>query len=96
VLLLTIDDNHHGFTKLAETWEIEPNDEKKFPSYAYPAHGYRPEETRFPQKFIYADSLDIRLITEESNKPNKLKLAQRYFLDKKTATVHFVALTVEK
>lgn len=28
VLLLTIDDNHHGFTKLAETWEIEPNDEK--------------------------------------------------------------------
>ncbi|MDK2408968.1 hypothetical protein QHH11_10090 [Aphanizomenon sp. PH219] len=96
VLLLTIDDNHHGFTKLAETWEIEPNDEKKFPSYAYPAHGYRPEETRFPQKFIYADSLDIRLITEESNKPNKPKLAQRYFLDKKTATVHFVALTVEK
>lgn len=44
------------------------------------AHIYRSTETRFPKEFI-ADGADI---------------AQRYFLDSQTATVHFVALTISK
>ncbi|HBE20358.1 MAG TPA: hypothetical protein DEG17_15700 [Cyanobacteria bacterium UBA11149] len=42
------------------------------------AHLYSPTETRFPKSF---------------NTVN-LDLKQRYFIDSKTATVHFVALTV--
>lgn len=42
------------------------------------AHLYPSTETRFPKGFTY-----------ESN-----KIAQRYFRDSKTATVHFVALTI--
>ncbi|RAM51039.1 MAG: hypothetical protein C6Y22_11670 [Hapalosiphonaceae cyanobacterium JJU2] len=44
------------------------------------AHLYSPTETRFPKGF-YSPNLDI---------------AQRYFIDTKTATVHFVALTIGK
>ncbi|WP_193196855.1 hypothetical protein [Nostoc sp. MG11] len=44
------------------------------------AHLYSSTETRFPKGFP----------------SKKLDIAQRYFIDKKTATVHFVALTIEK
>jgi hypothetical protein len=44
------------------------------------AHLYSSTETRFPKGFP----------------SKKLDIAQRYFIDKKTATVHFVALTVRK
>ncbi|QMS87205.1 hypothetical protein HUN01_06270 [Nostoc edaphicum CCNP1411] len=44
------------------------------------AHLYSSTETRFPKGFP----------------SKKLDIAQRYFIDKKTATVHFVALTVKK
>ncbi len=44
------------------------------------AHLYPPTETRFPKGFDYP-ALDIK---------------QRYFLDQKTANVHFVALTVDR
>ena len=44
------------------------------------AHLYSPTETRFPKSFSTVN----------------LDLKQRYFIDSKTATVHFVALTVEK
>ncbi|MGF2013960.1 hypothetical protein [Nostoc sp. DedVER01b] len=44
------------------------------------AHLYSHTETRFPKGFP----------------SKKLDIAQRYFIDKKTATVHFVALTVGK
>lgn len=44
------------------------------------AHAYHSIETRFPKEFI-AEGVDI---------------AQRYFRDSQTATVHFVALTVSK
>jgi hypothetical protein len=44
------------------------------------AHLYSSNETRFPKGFP----------------SKKLDIAQRYFIDKKTATVHFVALTVGK
>lgn len=42
------------------------------------AYMYRSTETRFPKEFI-AESVDV---------------AQRYFIDPQTATVHFVALTL--
>lgn len=45
------------------------------------AHFYQSTETRFPKGFDY---------------PTDLNIKQRYFLDKTTATVHFIALTVEK
>jgi hypothetical protein len=44
------------------------------------AHLYSPTETRFPKGF-YPTSIDVK---------------QRYFIDKKTAAVHFVALTFGK
>jgi hypothetical protein len=55
-----------------------------------PAYGYPSNETRFPRSLIYPESLDVR--NSSSNQP---KLAQRYFMAKPTATVHFVALTVD-
>lgn len=42
------------------------------------ASGQTKTETRFPKKFDHKD----------------IKVAQRYFMDSQTATVHFVALTV--
>ncbi|GAB1543766.1 hypothetical protein NUACC21_64420 [Scytonema sp. NUACC21] len=44
------------------------------------AHFYPETETRFPKGFSHQD----------------IKIAQRYFMDKDTATVRFVALTVSK
>ena len=44
------------------------------------AHVYPSTETRFPKEFITDD----------------VKVAQRYFIDAQTATVHFVALTISK
>ena len=45
------------------------------------AHFHQKTETRFPKDFKY---------------PGNLNIKQRYFQDKTTATVHFVALTLEK
>jgi hypothetical protein len=45
------------------------------------AYFYPDTETRFPKGFNY---------------PKEPNIAQRYFKDKKTATVHFVALTIKK
>ncbi|MGH1394844.1 MAG: hypothetical protein ACRAVC_12575 [Trichormus sp.] len=101
MLLLTIDENHHSFMpikkikdkdKQKEPWRIEPNNPEKFPSYAYPAYGYRPDETRFPKGFDYSETLDIRLGKDNKKQP---KLAQRYFIDAETSAVQFVALTLE-
>ncbi|HYW19410.1 MAG TPA: hypothetical protein VE956_08880 [Nodularia sp. (in: cyanobacteria)] len=44
------------------------------------AHFHSPEDRRFPKS----------LPAKQTN------IAQRYFIDKKTATVHFVALTIKK
>lgn len=84
VLLLSNTGQLPVFTSVGEDWETEQRG----------AYGYRPDETRFPRSLDFPKSLDIRISKEES-KTNKPKLAQRYFIDKKTSTVHFVALTVE-
>ncbi|WP_413167620.1 hypothetical protein ACL6C3_13175 [Capilliphycus salinus ALCB114379] len=41
---------------------------------------YQQTETRFPNRFHY---------------PDNLKIAQRYFKNKATSTVHFIALTIQ-
>lgn len=43
-------------------------------------HLHSPTETRFPKEFFAKD----------------LNIAQRYFIDKQTSTVHFVALTIKQ
>ncbi len=84
-----------NFTEIGNGWKIEPNNKEKFPNNAYLAYGYRHKETRFPNEFIYPDSLDVRHNEENKNQQkNKPKLAQRYFIDEKTSAVQFVALTV--
>ncbi|WP_414575484.1 hypothetical protein [Anabaena sp. CCY 9402-a] len=92
VLLLTIIDNYDTFQPISKDWRIEPQDNSKFPSNAYPAYGYRRDETRFPKEFTYPKTLDIRLGKDNKKQP---KLAQRYFIDAETSAVQFVALTVE-
>jgi hypothetical protein len=93
VLLLSIAGEHPDFKLIGEgNWQIEPRNNSAFPSCAYPAYGYRREETRFPKKFIYPDSLDVRIGEQNTGKP---KLGQRYFIDDQTSAVQFVALTLE-
>ena len=48
------------------------------------ANFYPKTETRFPKGLDYDDSSD-----------NKLDIGQRYFIDKATGTVHFIALRVK-
>ena len=46
------------------------------------------DETKFPKSFIYKVENDEKVDSKNIN------IGQRYFQDKQTATVHFVALTV--
>jgi len=84
VLLLSNTGQELGFSSVGEEWKTEQRT----------AYGYRHDQTRFPQSLVYPESLDLRISYEET-KINKPKLAQRYFIDQKTLTVHFVALTLE-
>lgn len=84
VLLLSNQGKEPGFTSVGEDWKTEQR----------AAYGYRTAETRFPRSLIFPESLDLR-ISQDKTHINKPKLAQRYFLNKNTSTVHFVALTVE-
>lgn len=101
VLLLTTTGelSDFKFQPIERKWKVEER----------PAYGYGSSETRFPKSLIYADSLDIRppptrqkpVIKQKPDQPKdrskrKLaQLAQRYFIDSNTATVHFIALTLE-
>lgn len=82
VLLLTTKGERNDFTRLGEEWEVKER----------PAYGYHPDETRFPKSRVYTE-IDVRI--SDKNQKGKPKLAQRYFIDARTATVHFVALTLE-
>lgn len=46
-------------------------------------------ETKFPKDFIYRNS------NSEKINPEQININQRYFRDKDTATVHFIALTLK-
>lgn len=52
------------------------------------AYFHNMDETQFPKGFIYKG------VEGEDINPKKIPISQRYFQDKDTATVHFVALTV--
>jgi hypothetical protein len=84
VLLLSNNGTEAGFTAIDGNWKTEQR----------AAYGYRTDETRFPRSLIFPESL-APIISEHKTKTNKPKLAQRYFIDANTSTVHFVALTVE-
>jgi len=69
-----------GFSLLAGDWECCDRN----------AYFYDNDETKFPQGFLYQDAEGQLL------KPKEIPVKQRYFQDSRTATVHFVALTVDK
>jgi len=75
-----------GFKNLTGNWVISDRD----------AHWYNPEETRFPKGFIFKDENNKPIkFKDEKNEPIKpISIKQRYFQDSNTATIHFVALTV--
>ena len=54
------------------------------------AYFYDIDETKFPQGFTYKNE------SQDNIEPKKISLAQRYFQDVQTSTVHFVALTINK
>ncbi|GET41928.1 hypothetical protein [Microseira wollei] len=84
VLILSNNGETAGFTAIDGDWKTQQR----------AAYGYRTDETRFPRSLIFPESIDPR-ISGDKTKTNKPKLAQRYFIDADTSTVHFVALTVE-
>lgn len=84
VLLLSqaVPDAQLGFSPLRGEWEWCDRN----------AYFYDSDETKFPKGFLYQDAENNVL----SPKGEPLKqVKQRYFRDARTATIHFVALTVK-
>ncbi|MEG4287357.1 hypothetical protein Q5692_01570 [Microcoleus sp. C2C3] len=52
------------------------------------AYFHRLDEPKFPKTFVYKGENDEKIVS------NNISIGQRYFQEKRTATVHFVALTV--
>jgi hypothetical protein len=92
VLVLSNTGEVPGFKSIIDDlkYSSESEDKSYWKTEQRPAYGYPINETRFPRSRIYPESLDVR-----NTSPNQPKLAQRYFIAQPTATVHFVALTVE-
>ncbi|MEQ9356852.1 MAG: hypothetical protein RIG63_21755 [Coleofasciculus chthonoplastes F3-SA18-01] len=92
VLVLSNTGEVLGFKSIIDDTEYPRKSENKsyWKTEQRPAYGYLTNETRFPRSLIYPQSLDVR-----NTSPNQPKLAQRYFIAKPTAMVHFVALTVD-
>jgi len=76
-------DTELGFEKLEGEWKVSEKQNAHF----YGTHENSP--TRFPKEFIYKNQ------QQENIKPKNIPLAQINFFNKKTATVHFVALTLK-
>lgn len=80
VLLLSIAGKHPDFKIVGECAEGKENEVWR--TEDRDAHLYSSTETRFPKAF--------------PAKEKELNIGQRYFIDKQTSTVHFVALTIQK
>lgn len=78
LLLSRVEADLEKFERLTEEWQICDR----------PACFHDIDETKFPKSFIYNGESDEKI--EYKN----ISIGQRYFQDKKTATVHFVALTI--
>jgi hypothetical protein len=74
--------NLEDFEELTGNWKICDRD----------AFWHNPEETRFPKGFIFKDENHQLIKHEEITK--KIPIKQRYFQNADTATIHFIALTV--
>ncbi|MBD2516412.1 hypothetical protein H6G93_15595 [Nostoc sp. FACHB-973] len=69
-----------GFDQLTGDWKICDRN----------AYWHNPEETRFPKGFTFKGE------NNQPIKPESISVKQRYFQDSATATIHFVALTVNE
>ncbi|MEG4630703.1 hypothetical protein QUB56_13960 [Microcoleus sp. AR_TQ3_B6] len=78
LVLSRVEADLEGFEPIGDNWECCDR-------AAY-FHGI--DETKFPKSFIYKGENDEKLDF------NNISIGQRYFQEKRTATVHFVALTV--
>jgi hypothetical protein len=78
LLLSRVKDDLDGFEDLGENWEYCDRT----------AYFHGPNEPKFPKSFIYKGKND------ENIESTNISIGQRYFQDKRTATVQFVALTV--
>lgn len=78
LLLSRVAADLEGFEAIGENWEWCDR----------AAYFHSLDEPKFPKSFIYKGENDERIASEN------ISIAQRYFQDKITATVHFVALTV--
>ena len=74
-----------GFQEVSGNWETSD-----FDAYFY---NNKPESrTKFPTKF--PKGFTFKGLENEEIEPTKVHIGQRYFKDKDTAIVHFIALTV--
>jgi len=78
LLLSRVETDLEGFEPIGKNWEWCDRG-------AY-FHGI--DETKFPKSFIYKGEKNEKIVF------NNISIGQRYFQEKRTATVHFVALTV--
>jgi hypothetical protein len=78
LILSRVEADLEGFEQLTEEWQICDR----------PACFHDIEETKFPKSFIYQGENDEKIDSKN------ISIAQRYFQDQKTTTVHFVALTI--
>lgn len=71
------------FEKIEVDWQISDRT-----AYWYITSENKPP-AQFPKEFLFLDIDGAQI-----KKPENIKIGQRYFQDKKTGTVHFVALTI--
>lgn len=72
--------NLEGFENLNDNWQICDKD----------AYWHNAKETRFPKGFTFKGE------NNQPINPKDISIKQRYFKDSATATIHFVALTVNE
>ena len=78
LLLSRVEADLEGFEPIGENWEWCDR----------AAYFHRLDEPKFPKTFVYKGKNDQKIAS------NNISIGQRYFQEKITATVHFVALTV--
>src|SRR4028119_1713968 len=78
LLLSRVETDLEGFEAIGDNWEWCDRT-----AYFHPL-----DEPKFPKTFVYKGKNDEKIVS------NNISIGQRYFQEKRTATVHFVALTV--
>ncbi|NJS12564.1 MAG: hypothetical protein HC789_20395 [Microcoleus sp. CSU_2_2] len=78
LILSMVEADLEGFEPIGENWEYCDR----------AAYFHDINEPKFPKTFIYKGEKDEKIDSKN------ISIGQRYFQDKRTATIHFVALTV--